>query len=80
MHEVSIADALLSQVAAEAARHGIGTVRAVGVCVGRRSGVAAESLAQAFAILRDGSPAAGASLDVQTVDGTDLRLEWIEGE
>jgi Zn finger protein HypA/HybF involved in hydrogenase expression len=47
---------------------------------GRRSGVAAEPLAQAFAILRDGSPAAGASLDVQTVDGTDLRLEWIEGE
>ncbi len=80
MHEVSIAESLLSEVAAAAARHGLSTVHAVGVCVGQHSGVAAEALAQAFTILREGPVLAGAALDVRSTDGTDLHLEWIEGE
>ncbi len=79
MHEVSIAESLLSEVAAAARRHSLSAVHAVGVCVGVQSGVAPEALAQVFEILRDG-PAAAATLDVRSVDGSDLRLEWIEGE
>jgi hydrogenase nickel incorporation protein HypA/HybF len=80
MHEVSIAESLLSEVAAAAQRHGLSAVRAVGVRVGTESGVAAEALAFAFELMRDGPVLAGAALDVQSTDGSDLSLEWIEGE
>lgn len=79
MHEVTIAQALLTEVAAAASQHGLRTVSAVGVAVGRLSGVAPEALMQAFEVLRDGR-AGAASLDLRDVEGADLRLEWIEGE
>ncbi len=79
MHEVSIAESLLSEVAAAARRHSLSVVHAVGIRVGLQSGVVPEALAQAFEILRDG-PVTAAALDVRSVDGTDLCLEWIEGE
>ncbi len=79
MHEVSIAESLLNEVAVAARRHSLSIVHAVGIRVGLQSGVAAEALSQAFEILRDG-PLAAAALDVRPVDGADLCLEWIEGE
>lgn len=79
MHEVSIADALLHQAATAARRHGLASVDAVGVRVGRRSGVVGDALAQAFEILREGTDLAQARLTIIDVDGTDLHLDWIEG-
>jgi Zn finger protein HypA/HybF involved in hydrogenase expression len=80
MHEVAIAQSLFQVVADSAARHGIRKVQAVGVCIGQHSGVAAGALALAFEVLREGPLLAGASLEVRSVEGTELRLEWIEGE
>jgi|GEM_PF-5055704 len=79
MHEVAIAQALLTEVEAAASRHGLKSVSAVGICVGQNSGVAAEPLMQAFEILRGGC-AGCAVLDLRTTEGTDLRMEWLEGE
>lgn len=79
MHEVAIAQALLTEVTAAASRHGLKSVSAVGVCVGHHSGVAAEALMQVFEILREGC-AGGAVLDLRTTEGADLRMEWLEGE
>lgn len=79
MHEVSIADALLHQAAIAARQHGLASVDAVGICVGRYSGVVGDALAQAFEILREGTPLARARLMITEVDGTELRLDWIEG-
>jgi len=80
MHEVSIAEALAQQVTEAASRHGLATVRQIGVCVGARSGVVPDALAFAFEILRAGPVLGAATLDVRATDGDDLRLEWIEGE
>lgn len=80
MHEVSIADALMQQVTEAASRHGLVTVRQVGICVGVRSGVVPEALAFAFEVLRAGPVLGTATLDVRSTDGDDLLLEWIEGE
>lgn len=79
MHEVAIAQALLTEVSAAASRHGMKSVSTVGVCVGHHSGVAAEALMQAFEILREGC-AGGAVLEMRDVEGADLRMEWLEGE
>jgi hydrogenase nickel incorporation protein HypA/HybF len=80
MHEVSIAQSLLRQVHEAAERSGLATVESVGVCVGHHSGVVPDALAFAFEILREGPVTGGATLAVRTVEGHDLRLEWIEGE
>lgn len=80
MHEVSIAESLISEVAAAARRHGLSAVRGVGVCVGERSGVAPHALTFAFELMREGPILGSAVLDVRSVDGPDLCLEWIEGE
>lgn len=79
VHEVSIADALLREAAAAAARAGVTTVHAVGVRVGRSSGVALHALAMAFEILREG-PLGLAVLAVEEAEGAGLCLAWIEGE
>jgi Zn finger protein HypA/HybF involved in hydrogenase expression len=79
VHEVSIAEALVEQASAAAKHHGLTTIDAVGVRVGRYSGVVAAALAQAFEIVSEGSPLCAARLTINEVDGMDLRLEWIEG-
>jgi Zn finger protein HypA/HybF involved in hydrogenase expression len=80
MHEISIADTLLRQASSAARAHGLASVGAVGIRVGRRSGVVSEALAQAFEILRDGTPLARASLLITEVEDAELCLDWIEGE
>jgi hydrogenase nickel incorporation protein HypA/HybF len=80
MHEVSIAQALVDQAKAAAAREGMASVRRVGVCVGPYSGVCPEALTFAFEILRDGPVLGGASLDVRAGEEFELMLEWIEGD
>jgi Zn finger protein HypA/HybF involved in hydrogenase expression len=79
VHEVSIADALLHQATTAARQHGLASVDAVGVRVGRHSGVVGDALAQAFEILREGTALAQTRLTIIEVDGTNLQLDWIEG-
>lgn len=80
MHELSIADALLREAGAAAEGRGLTTVSAIGVRVGRFSGVATHALAMAFEILREGPVLGRAVLDIEDADGADLRLTWLEGD
>ncbi len=64
MHELSICQALLEEVAKIAASHEARTVERITVEVGRLSGVEPELLARAFEIARAGTCAAGAELAI----------------
>jgi hydrogenase nickel incorporation protein HypA/HybF len=65
MHELSICQSLLSQVAEIAGIHGANAVARVVIEVGPLSGVEPKLLAQAFAIARSGSCAAHAVLSIE---------------
>jgi hydrogenase nickel incorporation protein HypA/HybF len=80
MHEVGIAECLIARAVAAADAHGLRRVASVGVSVGAHCGVVPHALAFAFSVLRDGTRLEGARLDVRSVPGDALRLEWIEGE
>lgn len=64
MHELSVCQALLEEVAKIAATHEARTVERITVEVGRLSGVEPELLARAFEIARAGTCAAGAQLAI----------------
>jgi hydrogenase nickel incorporation protein HypA/HybF len=64
MHELSICQGLLSQVAAIAREQGAEVVESIVVEVGPLSGVDAELLARAFEVARIGSCAAEAALSI----------------
>lgn len=65
MHELSICQALLSQVTEIAADHGADAVERIVIEVGPLSGVEPALLAQAFTIARAGSCAAQAQLSIE---------------
>jgi hydrogenase nickel incorporation protein HypA/HybF len=62
MHELSICQAMMSQVEAIAAREGASSVAAITLRIGPLSGVVPELLQQAFTIARVGTLAADAEL------------------
>ncbi len=66
MHELSICQALLTQVADIAAARGAPAVERITIEVGPLSGVEPALLAHAFAVMRTGSCAADAVLSVET--------------
>ncbi|MEP6884837.1 MAG: hydrogenase maturation nickel metallochaperone HypA [Gammaproteobacteria bacterium] len=65
MHELSVCQALLTQVAEIAADRGAIAVERIIIEVGPLSGVEAHSLLQAFAVARRGSCAADAVLSIE---------------
>ena len=65
MHELSVCQALLGQVAEIAQRRGASVVERITIEVGPLSGIEPELLASAFAILRAGSCAAQALLSIE---------------
>ncbi len=67
MHEMSLARALLGQVAELAAVHGGGAVREVRVQLGPISGVEPVLLAAAFDRLRSGAAVGSAALSIEEV-------------
>ena len=67
MHELSVCQALLSQVAAIAADRGARVVERITIEVGPLSGVEPALLARAFAALRAGGCAAEADLLIESV-------------
>ena len=66
MHELSICSALLDQVSDLAGRRGASAVQRITIEVGPLSGVEPALLYAAFAVMRTGSCAAGASLSIDT--------------
>lgn len=66
MHELAICQAMLEQVQAVAGNHGNAAVTSIIVAVGPLSGVEPKLLQRAFTLARVGTPAAGASLELQT--------------
>jgi hydrogenase nickel incorporation protein HypA/HybF len=66
MHELSICQSLLSQVAEIALNHGANTVERIVIEVGPLSGVEPQQLVRAFEFTRRGSCAAHAELAIET--------------
>ncbi len=65
MHELSICQALLTQVRATASAHGAESVGRISLRVGPLAGVEPDLLAQAFSIARNGPMTAAASLHIE---------------
>ena len=66
MHELSVCEALLSQVRATASTHGAGSVGRITVRVGPLSGVEPDLLSQAFTIARNGPMTSEATLEIES--------------
>ena len=66
MHELSIAQAIVEQVA-QIAREHTGRILCVTVSIGQLSGVDGEALDFAFPLAAEGTPAAGAKLIIEPV-------------
>jgi hydrogenase nickel incorporation protein HypA/HybF len=69
MHEVGIMQSVLDIAARQASDAGARSIEQVRMRVGRLTGVVVESLQHAFAVLKEGTMAQGATLVVDEVDG-----------
>jgi hydrogenase nickel incorporation protein HypA/HybF len=78
VHELSIAVSLVEAICDELPKLGDVRVHAVRLRVGALSGVAPEALSFAFSMATDGSPIAGASLQVEQTEGRELELTALE--
>jgi hydrogenase nickel incorporation protein HypA/HybF len=67
MHEMSVAQGLLSILQAQAETHGIARVSRVRLKIGRLRGLDARQLRLAFEALAEGSVAAGAELEIEEI-------------
>lgn len=67
MHELSIVQALVERVEAEAARVGAQSVRRLEVSIGELSGVEPELLSRAWETFREASICAGATMEIRHV-------------
>jgi hydrogenase nickel incorporation protein HypA/HybF len=65
MHEASIVESVLERAVAETRRAGATRIERIRLRVGVLSGVVPEALRFAFEALREGTPAAGASLEIE---------------
>jgi hydrogenase nickel incorporation protein HypA/HybF len=78
MHELSIAMSLVDAICDELPKLGNVSVQSVRVKVGALSGIAAAALTFAFDVAAEGSPIAGARLDVEGAAGRELELTGLE--
>ena len=67
MHEMSVAQGLLSILQAQVEAHGIARISRVRVKLGRLRGIDARQLRLAFEALAEDSLAAGAALDIEEI-------------
>ena len=67
MHEASLVQSLLEQVAGLMREHGAPRGQKIQVCIGEFSGVEPELFRSAYELLVENSPARGAELHLQTV-------------
>lgn len=78
MHELSIAEALLSTLALESRRRGA-AIEAVGLRVGEYSGVEPESLRFCFDAVAAAVLGAAPRLEIEHPErSTDLQIAWID--
>jgi hydrogenase nickel incorporation protein HypA/HybF len=68
MHEMSIVQALLDRVEAEAGKHAACTVAVVRVAIGALSGVEPELVRSAYELARQGTRCADADLVIRSVE------------
>ena len=81
MHEMGIADSILSAVRTEAERHPGARVRTVGLRIGEYAGVDSESLRFCFDVLKKDTGFEGATLEIETrPEAVDLDLCYLELE
>jgi hydrogenase nickel incorporation protein HypA/HybF len=78
VHELSIAVSLVDAICDELPKLGDVRIHAVRLRVGELSGVAPEALSFAFGLASEGSPIAGASLQVEQTAGRELELAALE--
>jgi hydrogenase nickel incorporation protein HypA/HybF len=79
LHELSIAMSLVDAVCEELPRLGNRvTLLSVRVRLGPLSGVVAEALQFAFDVAAEGSPIAGARLEIEAASGRTLELATLE--
>lgn len=67
MHELSIATELVDAAVREAAKHGARRIESLVCRVGMMQQIVPSILAEAFQIAAAGSPAEGATLEIQTI-------------
>jgi hydrogenase nickel incorporation protein HypA/HybF len=67
MHEMAIAQGVLDIVLANAARHNAVRISSIKLQIGEMTEVEPESLRFCFSALADGTPAAGAELEVEVI-------------
>ena len=67
MHELSLMAALRDQALAEARRHGAEQITAIRLRIGSLAGVEPDALQLAYAVVMEGSIAAGAELVIELV-------------
>jgi hydrogenase nickel incorporation protein HypA/HybF len=67
VHELSIAQSLLGIVLQEASRHGVGRVTKVAVKIGALAGVVPSSLTFSFDLIKEGTAASEALLEIERV-------------
>lgn len=70
MHEASIVEAVLERACEEARKAGARRIERIRLRVGVLAGVVPEALQFAFGALREGTPAAGATLEVENAPAT----------
>jgi hydrogenase nickel incorporation protein HypA/HybF len=75
MHELALMDDLVETVID---KMGARRVRVIRLVVGKQSGVLADALRFSFDVAVEGTPLAGAALEVIDTDGADLCLKEIE--
>lgn len=80
MHEISIAVEILKIVEAAAQEAGMNTVKKIKVVVGNDRMVIPESLLFAFTFIKIDSIAHTAILEVVSIVGRDLFIDYVEGD
>lgn len=80
MHELGLTQSILTILTESALAHGIGRIDKATLVVGRERAVCPEALRFAFALLKGPPLAAGAVLEIEERDGSDLYLDSYEGE
>lgn len=78
MHELSIAMSLIDAVCDELPRLAGASVRSVHVRIGALSGVSPDALMFAFDVVAEGSPIAGARVEIERTEGRELEVTALE--
>lgn len=80
MHEMSIALALIEQAEKVARERNARAIPGISVVIGRLSGTDPDALRAVFELASEESLAAGASLEIELMEGRELYIKSIEIE